>query len=199
MASTVCSKKANKTILQELISCHFKNIQSACGTPFGFIFYLSLLRRHGYLLRVLPSECWELETLSPCSMQRSQRMSHIITFFHWQGLGRSSVVGSSVKVNSVAVIRPVARSGAEAGQEMVPIPCVPSSAICHWAGAERSGGRSPSHPCCCHRRGALETRKALRSFSRSAVAVLAFFFFKAHLLYRCSNLVINTVTQEKSM
>lgn len=47
------------------------------------------------------------------------------------------MVGSSVKVNSVAVIRPVARSRAEAGQEMVPIPCVPSSAICHWAGVEQ--------------------------------------------------------------
>lgn len=56
---------------------------------------------------------------------------------HWQGLGRSSVVGSSVKVNSVAVIRPAARSRAKAGREMVPIPCVPSSAICHWAGVEQ--------------------------------------------------------------
>lgn len=56
---------------------------------------------------------------------------------HWQGLSRSNVVGSSVKVNSVAVIRPVARSRAKAGREMVPIPCVPSSAICHWAGVEQ--------------------------------------------------------------
>lgn len=56
---------------------------------------------------------------------------------HWQGLSRSSGVGSSVKVNSVAVIRPVARSRAKAGRGTVPIPCVPSSAICHWAGVEQ--------------------------------------------------------------
>lgn len=36
-------EKANKAIWQELISCHFKNIQNACGTPFGFIFYLKPL------------------------------------------------------------------------------------------------------------------------------------------------------------
>lgn len=45
-----------------------------------YVFYLSLLERHGYL-RVLPGECWKLETLSPCSVQPSQRMSHIIAFF----------------------------------------------------------------------------------------------------------------------
>lgn len=48
-------EKANKAIWQELISCHFKNTQNACGMPFGFIFYLSLLERHGYA-HVLPSE-----------------------------------------------------------------------------------------------------------------------------------------------
>lgn len=37
----------------------------------------------------------------------------------------------------MAVIRPVARSRAKAGREMVPIPCVPSSAICYWAGEEQ--------------------------------------------------------------
>lgn len=36
-------EKANKAIWQELISCHFKNIQNACGMPFGFIFYLKPL------------------------------------------------------------------------------------------------------------------------------------------------------------
>lgn len=36
-------EKANKAIWQELISCHFKNTQNACGMPFGFIFYLKPL------------------------------------------------------------------------------------------------------------------------------------------------------------
>lgn len=170
--------------MQELISCHFKNIQSACGTPFGFIFYLSLLRRHGYLLRVLPSECWELETLSLCSMQHSQRMSHIITFFHWQGLGRSSVVGSSVKVNSVAVIRPVARSGAKAGQELVPIPCVPSSAICHWAGAERR--EESNSPLLLSPTQSVGNAEGPVLLSRVAVAILVFFF----LMHCCTDAAI---------
>lgn len=36
-------EKANKAIWQEVISCHFKNIQNACSAPFGFIFYLKPL------------------------------------------------------------------------------------------------------------------------------------------------------------
>lgn len=93
--------------------------------------------------------------------------------FHWQALSRSSVVGSSVKVNSVAVIRPVARSGAKAGQEMVPIPCVPSSAICHRAGVEqREESKSPR---------SLSPTQSIRNteapvlLSRLAVSFLVFF------------------------
>lgn len=98
------------------------------------------------------------------------------------------MVGSSVKVNSVAVIRPVARSGAKAGQELVPIPCVPSSAICHWAGAERrEESKSPLLLSPTQSAGNTEGPALL---SRLAVAILVFFFFffNSLLLYRCSNL-----------
>lgn len=109
--------------------------------------------------------------------------------FHWQGLSRSSVVGSSVKVNSVAVIRPVARSRAKAGQEMVPIPCVPSSAICHWAGEEQREESksalllSPTQTILKHRSPVL----------LSCLGQCPSSFFKALVFYRYSNLVINAI------
>lgn len=108
--------------------------------------------------------------------------------FHWQGLSGSSVVGSSVNVNSVAVIRPVARSRAKAGQEMVPIPCVPSSAICHWAGVEQR--EESKSPLLLSPTQTIWSTEALCSFH---VCQCPSSFFKARPLYRYSNLVINTI------
>lgn len=82
------------------------------------------------------------------------------------------MVGSSVKVNSVAVIRPVARSGAKAGQEMVPIPCVPSSAICHWAGAERR--EESKSPLLLSPTRSVGNTEGPALLSRLAAAILAF-------------------------
>lgn len=101
---------------------------------------------------------------------------------HWQGLSRSSVVGSSVKVNSVAVIRPVARSRAKAGREMVPIPCVPSSAICHWAGVEQREESKSSL--------LLSPTQTTQSLGLCSPFMSIFVFFKALEFYRYRKLVI---------
>lgn len=115
-------EKANKTIWQELISCHFKNIQNTCGMPFGFIFYLKPLT--ATWIRVCVSRQGPVNTESGNSsmlMPRSticDTQDHIITFLPWQAVSSSSVVSSSVTWrqagSGVAVIRPVTITTAKA-------------------------------------------------------------------------------------
>lgn len=142
-------EEANKTIWQELISCHFRNIQRARSTPFGFIFYpkpLTVTRM------CVTSRSTNTDGKLLHANAMSEHLWHTGPYHYlwpWQPVSTSSTVssvlhGSRQAGSGVAVIRPVAsttaKATAEAGWATVPIPDMPCSAICRWAGAEPREG-----------------------------------------------------------
>lgn len=151
----MCLKRQIKPFWQELISCHFKKYTERVWHAIWF-YILSKASYSDMDTHVCVCVC-ERSMLTPRSTIRDTQ-DHIITFLPWQAVSSSAVLSSSVTwrqwcgCNKTCGPAPLPRL-AEAGGERVPIPNMPCSAICHWAGGMdggTEGGRGRSHSSCCH-------------------------------------------------